>query len=530
MTYPHGVFRMTRINLKPFPDDSSDSQGIESIKHDLACVDSIVHQMDYPLYDVDGHEMPWDWKAATAAETVAAKAARSADKAADVSLSANYVKLQAVFHGFLGINEGQKAFENWYQKDMEKAVKKCLIALLQTEIKRIIQGRIQEERRDKCPVLKCGNVPRQHEIWWKRGLYLSEDRKSLYAVLYEDGFCHCHNVHVCPYCAPAIGKFRRNQVRELIYRAKKQDYECYLLTLTFSHDSEDTLLELLPKMAKASTDLWQDWKIKDMFDEKKDTCYFVHNGRVTVLEIMWGKNGPHPHFHILIIGKKGIPIKDIKDIFTEKWLQMLKQNGLEGLEGIAADFEACKNIKDYLVKIPCEMTSSKTKDGRFPHHLNFFQLLEKCALAPNGQRKRKMESQLWDYYQATFGKHFLQFGRGLLDRFEIRDITDEEIIMEGMEGKDKEDIKQYGLSYKFDTDEYMQMTREERQFAMYLAESFKDEELNAFLDSRGVHYEITIDRHGKTGDWETDARIEFIRRRKKGDFTSALPFVRSDHK
>lgn len=517
---------MTGINLRPFSDDSSDFQGLESIKHDLACEDLIVHQMNYPLYVLDGHKMSCGLEAATAAGTVAAEEARSADDAADVPLSANYVKLQAIFHGFLGINEGQKAFENWYQKDMEKAVKRCLIALLQNEIKRIIQGRIEEDRRDKCPVLKCGTVPRQHDIWWKRGLYLAEDRKSLYTVLYEDGFCHCHNVHVCPFCAPAIGKFRRGQVRELIYRAKKQDYECYLLTLTFSHDSNDTLVDLLPKMAKSSTDLWQDRKIKELFDEEDG--YFIHNGRVTVLEIMWGKNGPHPHIHILIVGKKGIPIKDIKDIFTDKWLHMLKQNGLDGLEGIAADFEACKNIKDYLVKIPCEMTSSKTKDGRFPNHLNFFQLLEKCALAPKGQRKRKMESQLWDYYKATFGKHFLQFGRGLLDRFEIRDYSDDEIVVKGLE--DGESAKQFGLSYRFDTDEYMQMTREERQFAMYLAEEMKDDELNAFLDAHNVHYEIMTDRHGMTGDWETDARIRFIRRRKRGDFTSALPFVRLDQK
>lgn len=515
---------MTSNNLRSFSDDSSDIQGLETTKHGLFDEKMVVPLMNYPLYSHDGHKMECDFDVATATGTVATESARSADEVADVPLSANYVKLQAVFRGFLGINEGQKAFQNWYQKDMEKAVRKCLVALLQTELKRIIQGRIDEERRDKCPVLKCGNVPRQNDIWWKRGAYLSEDRRSIYTILYEDGFCHCHNVHVCPFCAPAIGKKRRGQVRELIYRAKKQDYECYLLTLTFRHDSEDTLACLLPLLAKSSTDLWQDWKIKRMFNEEKGG-YFVHNGRVTVLEVMWGKNGPHPHLHILIIGKKDIPIDDIKKTFTDKWLHMLKQNGLDGLEGCAVDFEACKDIKDYLVKIPCEMTSCKTKDGRFPHHLNFFQMLEKCALASPGQRKREMERKIWDYYVSTFGKHFMWFGRGLLARFEIEDFSDDDIVVEAM---GREDARQYGLSYRFDTDEYMKMTREERQFAMYLADECEDEKLNAFLSSRGIGYEVTIDKHGFTGDWETDARLRFLRRRKKGDFTSALPFVRSD--
>lgn len=430
-------------------------------------------------------------------DSVATGAVAVASATADATFSVDYGKLQAV-------SEEEPL--------LELSVDKADTEVLMKEIKRILCKKLHPSQRENNGVLKCCTVPKSLVPHWWSSWRLDASCRHLSQIWYEDYYCHCKSIWVCPRCAPVIALGRRFIVRDLIVQSKKEDdKECYMLTLTTRHDFTMSLSDTLDKLEDANSRLWADWKIKQVKDES-----FV--GRVTVLEIMYGKNGWHPHFHILLVGEKGLDVKDLLKLFNEKWLSMLKRVGLEGLDGYACDLEACKDVNDYLTKIPCEICGVSKKDGKFPKHLNFFQLVSKCVQTPNGQRKRKLESLIYEYYEATKYRQFMHFSKGLKERYGIEDES-EETFMGRMLGLGN-DYKHLGRGFAFD-EGYENLTAEEirkcLQGMSWRDENFGPREVEDFLQSRGVkwHYEDLEQSKGLTGDKGTDAFIRYIRQSSK---------------
>lgn len=433
----------------------------------------------------------------SAPETVANCDARSAEQGADVSLSVIYGKLRAV-------SDSELLDEASNNEDVTEE--------LQQEIKRIIRKFSPPEETKNNGVLKCGVVPKTDKPRWWASYRLDASCGQLMRVWYEDWVCHCKSIWVCPRDAPLIAFGRRFQIRALICTAKREDdKECYLLTLTTRHDATMDLKTLLDKLGDANERLWRDWAVNKLFDDE-----FV--GRVTVCEIMYGRYGWHPHFHILLIGKKGLDIKHYANLFSDKWITMLEKVGLEGLKGVACDFEACKDIKDYLTKIPCEICGVSKKDGKFPNHLNFFQLVSKCLQTPYGQRKRKLEQLIYEYYKATQRRHFIYFSKGLKERYGVENET-EDAFMDRMLGMSK-DWRRLGLGFSFD-EGYENLTPAEVRWCLRVLDGYEkgkdDREVEQFLKLKGVkyHMEDAKNADGFTGDARQDAWITEIRNRHK---------------
>ena len=433
----------------------------------------------------------------SAPETVANCDARSAEQGADVSLSVVYGKLQAFSDDEL-LNEASS------NEDVTDE--------LQREIKRIIWKLSPPEETKNNGVLKCGTVSKTDKPRWWASYRLDASCGQLMRVWYEDWFCHCKSIWVCPRDAPLIAFGRRFQIRSLIYTAKKEDdKECYLLTLTTCHDSTMALDDLLESLSGAMIRFWQDSVVKKLFSSN-----FV--GRVTVCEIMYGKNGWHPHFHILLIGDKGLDLKALTNTFRKKWLDMLKKECLSGLGAYACDLEQCKDIKDYLTKIPCEICGVSKKDGKFPNHLNFFQLVSKCLQTPYGQRKRKLEHLIYEFYKATKGRHFIYFSKGLKERYGVENET-EDAFMDRMLGIGK-DWRRLGLGFAFD-EGYENLTPSEVRWCLRVLDGYEkgkdDRDVEQFLKLKGVKYHMEDARNadGFTGDARQDAWITEIRNRHK---------------
>ena len=423
------------------------------------------------------------------------EAVATAQAVADASLSVVYGKLRAI--------ESQSTV-------IEPSVNEDDTDILHREVKRILWYYLPKEETENNGVLKCGTVPKADKPRWWASYRLDASCKNLMRVWYEDFYCHCKSIWVCPRDAPLIAFGRRFQIRSLIYTAKHDDdKECYMLTLTTKHDATMELESLLDKLGDACEKMWRDCLINKLSGEK-----FV--GRVTVCEIMYGGNGWHPHFHILLIGEKGLDVKETGDLFTRKWLSMLDKVGLEGLEGVACDFEACKDINDYLTKIPCEICGISKKDGKFPRHLNFFQLVSKCVQTPYGQRKRKYERLIYEYYRATKGKHFIYFSKGLKERYGVENET-EDAFMDRMQGLGR-DWRRLGYGFAFD-DGYEKLTSAEVRWCLRVLDGYEkgkdDRDVEQFLKSKGVQYHMEDARNadGFTGDAREDAWIKDIRRR-----------------
>lgn len=430
--------------------------------------------------------------AIVATSEAVAEAVAVASATADASLSVDYGMLRAVSDEAVILDDSEN------KADTDK---------LQAELKRILCKKLHPSKRENNGVLKCCTVPKSDKPRWWASRRLDASCKNILTIWHEDYYCHCKSVWVCPRCSPIKGLDRRFIIRSLIYTAKKEDdKECYLLTLTTRHDSTMALNETLDKLEDASKRFWADWKIKEIRKQS-----FV--GRVTALEIMYGGHGWHPHFHVLLIGEKGLDLKELGKTFSDKWLDMLHKVGLDGLEGIACDLEACKDIKDYLTKIPCEICGVSKKDGKFPKHLNFFGLLSKCQQTPNGQRKRKLESLVFEYYEATKSRQFIHFSKELKKMYGVEDES-EDAYMDRIMGLG--DWQHVGLGYTFD-EGYENLTREEvtkclRSLSGY-DDGDEDFDVHAFLKEKGVtwHHENASQAKGFTGDEATDAFLRYIR-------------------
>lgn len=233
-----------------------------------------------------------------------------------------------------------------------------------------------------------------------------------------DGMCHCHSYSSCPVDAPLIAVARRTQIRQLCYKAKKRDYELYFGTVTVRHSWTDSLISLLSALREAFQQFWRDRAVKEALEP------FI--GRVTTLEIMFGfMFGFHPHFHLLFIGKRGIDCEAVRKILVGRLIAYYKKHGLTANDDVALDLKPCADIEDYLTKIPCELSlGNVTKHGHGEHY-TYFQLAYLSSITKDKEKRKQIRERLAEHYFATKGRHFIQFSRGLLEMFGMKDFKDD---------------------------------------------------------------------------------------------------------
>lgn len=241
---------------------------------------------------------------------------------------------------------------------------------------------------------------------------------------------HDHNTWVCPLCSFNIAVGRVNELREIVYKAKKRDMECYLMTVTMSHHEWDDLGRMLQDMRDALYKFWGYRMVKDWFK----SC-FVH--RVSAVEITKGfgsnSNGWHPHVHILLIGYKGVPVEVLQSDYSAEWLKALKSVGREGKEGVALTIEPVTSIEKYLTKVPCEIgLCNVTKHGHGAH-MTFFQMVAYAVTCGSSEIQAEIAEYVREYYRATKGMHQLQKSRGINEYFGVDEKTDEELAEQDTE-------------------------------------------------------------------------------------------------
>lgn len=241
---------------------------------------------------------------------------------------------------------------------------------------------------------------------------------------------HDHNTWICPLCSFKIAVGRVNELREIVYKAKKQGMECYHMTVTMAHQEWDRLDYMLQDMRNALYKFWGQRMVKDWFK----SC-FVH--RVSTVEITKGfdalSNGWHPHVHILLIGYKGVPVEVLQSDYSAEWLKALRSVGRDGKDGIALKVEPVTNIENYLVKVPCEIgLSNITKHGHGAH-MTFFQMVAYAVNSGSSEVQAEIAQYVREYYQATKGMHQMQKSKGLNEYFKVKEKTDEELASQDTE-------------------------------------------------------------------------------------------------
>lgn len=232
------------------------------------------------------------------------------------------------------------------------------------------------------------------------------------------GLQTCGSVWMCPVCSARISEVRRVELNSALAQARVLGIGVWLITLTARHSASDPLLELLSNIKRAK----QHWHNSRTLKGYKSALH----GTITATELTHGKNGWHPHFHLLMfIAPFGDPteLDRFKDDLQSQWITSLKACGLDG-NGAAFDMQNAERAGQYVAKWGAaeELTLSVKKKGDSAstagrHPFDFLRTAAHSAF----------DRALFYTYATTFkGRRQLQWTPGLRDLLSVPLKTDEE--------------------------------------------------------------------------------------------------------
>lgn len=179
------------------------------------------------------------------------------------------------------------------------------------------------------------NVSRQHRTC---GCYrdVASDGVSVYRTI--DGsdarFANvmtCGSVWACPVCSAKITEKRSKELQKAVTAwVANHGGKVLLMTLTFPHESDMPLAELLDRFAKALTKFKNSRAYKNNFGTMDNPGNYQRIGSVRSLEVTHGQNGWHPHTHDLVFLKSDGILTDSNalDELRREWVKQLIKAGL----------------------------------------------------------------------------------------------------------------------------------------------------------------------------------------------------------
>jgi hypothetical protein len=253
------------------------------------------------------------------------------------------------------------------------------------------------------------------------------------------GITTCGSVWVCPVCAAKIAEQRRHELSQALARWILRGGHGYLLTLTFPHESEHALEQLLEQQGKALQ------RFKNSRTYKRIMEKAGRIGSVRSLEVTVGlEHGWHPHTHDLIFAQKDAFSEADIDALKNEWIKSLEKVGLaeksqrNDLWENALDLRSGEYAAEYIAKYgrdsrwgaSSEMTQGHKKlgaRGKIDGSMHFtpFQLL---AWADSGDAWAA--AKFIEYGKIINGKRMLSWSPGLKSELGILDKTDEELAAE----------------------------------------------------------------------------------------------------
>jgi len=285
-------------------------------------------------------------------------------------------------------------------------------------------------------------------------VHLSDYQESGQRRASYGGLQTCGLVWNCPACAARISETRRRQVNAGLEWAKKRGYRILMITLTARHGEGDELAGLLSAMKRAKKRLHQHraWK------RLKPRIVAM----LTATEVTHGRNGWHPHFHVVVI----VETKEAEAALSEMgdpWRGALRAEGLDGAAA-AFDIQDASAAGRYVSKWGAgeELTMSGKKKakgkGRTP-----LQLLE-AHKAGNEDA-----GELWLEYAAAFHRRTQLDGlKKLVDLAGLDDVTDAEAAQdEAQEGQERDQEPLMNI----DSDTWRQKARKRRTDILDAAET-----------------------------------------------------------
>ncbi|NVN91991.1 MAG: protein rep [Desulfuromonadales bacterium] len=185
---------------------------------------------------------------------------------------------------------------------------------------RLICFRLQDEARNligEKPVSVCC----RHMMKDKTEIQIMKSKKGNFQI---HGVMRCGSVWKCPICGAIITLKKR---RDLIYGidfAIKSGLSCLMLTLTVPHHANDKCADVTNQISAALIKFYnrETWK-----GNKNNIGGFARElsvvGHIRTLDVVYTKHGWHPHFHIILVCNRNLPVNEYAPV-TKSLLQHWK--------------------------------------------------------------------------------------------------------------------------------------------------------------------------------------------------------------
>ncbi|MBX3704576.1 MAG: protein rep [Steroidobacteraceae bacterium] len=236
------------------------------------------------------------------------------------------------------------------------------------------------------------------------------------------GLMRCGSVWACPVCSAAIRAERAAEIGQLYRWQLERGGEILMLTVTVAHGMGDDLRTVRQGVANAWRTVQQGRAWKEL-----RSLYWL-SGYVRALEVTHGRNGWHPHLHILLCLDK--PLSDrarelMRRSLSARW--QLAVSRVLGAQHRPNDGNGC-NLRpaheaEYIAKLGLEVADVHTKGAKRGNRTPW-------QIAAEYQAGNRNYGVLWQAYaRGMLGARMLTWSRGLRVACGlVPELTDEEIV------------------------------------------------------------------------------------------------------
>jgi len=152
----------------------------------------------------------------------------------------------------------------------------------------------------------------------------------------------------CPFCAVAASERNRHELSVALAQAKDMDLYPFMVTMTLSHRAGDALVGLLDALKTAYDRVFSGRWYQELKDEWGIVC------KIRTTEVTVGKNGWHPHLHILFFAGRKYDdgyLEALRQNIGKRWRGWLKRAGASANMAHGVDVtNAESSIADYISK------------------------------------------------------------------------------------------------------------------------------------------------------------------------------------
>jgi hypothetical protein len=225
---------------------------------------------------------------------------------------------------------------------------------------------------------------------------------------FYEGLYRCGQVWLCPDCSERIMHVRSAEISKAEHEWKSQGGRVWMLTLTLPHQQNERLEVVLARLSKARQ------KMCNLRIWKRLSHEFA--GNIRSLEITYGNNGWHPHFHVLLFLKEGTVVEPAE--IESVWRIALYNTGITGDLEKSANVLTTGSFANYVCGSKSDTYSAATDKTPFG------------LLSSHNKLQNKRALMLFvEYSEAIKGKRKLLWSAGLRKLLKIDDEkTDEEIV------------------------------------------------------------------------------------------------------